>query len=183
MCARVAFCGGTGYNMGMKTFKYKFSKLIKALLAIGIVLSAVGFGLNLFFCIRDGIGEAADPVYPILRYVLMFIVTVVLFILLTSILAHSTYSIDEKYFKTTFGLIVSKYELAKITTVTLNRKTNKLTVTFENGEFMVIVVKQEWYNDFVDNLLKANPKIEYEIESLESNSGDANDQGDNNKKK
>ncbi|MDE6690947.1 MAG: hypothetical protein K2K04_03165 [Clostridia bacterium] len=156
----------------MKTFKYKFTRLLKALMIVGMVLCAVGFGINLFYCITNGARHAADPVYPIMQYVLMFFVTVVLFVLLLSIMVRSAYVIDGKVFKTRFGFIVSKYDVEKIENITLDRKTDKLTVTFTNKEFMVIVVKQEWYEEFITSLLLANPKIEYTINSLENTDKD-----------
>ncbi|MDE5766644.1 MAG: hypothetical protein K2I17_05715 [Clostridia bacterium] len=159
----------------MKTFKYKFTPLMKALMILGMVLCAGGFGLNLFYCIRNGISHAADPVYPILQYVLMFVVTVVLFVLLLSILLFSSYSVEGKFFKTKFGLIVSKYDVEKIKEVVLDRKTNKLTVHFESGEFIVVVVKQEWYESFIDAVLEANPKIEYTVNSLENDGTNKDD--------
>lgn len=151
----------------MKIFKYKFTRLLKALMIVGMVLCVVGFGINLYYCVTNGARHAADPVYPIMQYVLMFFVTVVLFALLLSILVRSAYVIDGKVFKTRFGFIVSKYDVEKIENITLDRKTEKLTVTFKSGEFMVIVVKQDWYEEFITALLLANPKIEYTINSLE----------------
>ncbi len=168
----VAFCFHSGYNDCMKTFKYKFSKVQKILISLGLVLSVAGFAVNLTYCIMNGIETAADPVYPIMQYVLMFIVTVGLFVLLVSLLLNSAYVISDKQFKTKFGIIVSKYDVAKIETVVLDRKTDKLSVTFDNGEFIVIVVKQDWYNDFIEALLAANPKIEYTINSIENGDTD-----------
>ena len=63
----------------MKTFRYKFTKLTFWLIIAGMVLCAAGFALNLYQCIRYGIASAADPVYPIIQYTTMFIVTVALF--------------------------------------------------------------------------------------------------------
>lgn len=152
----------------MKTFKYKFTVIQTVLIVAGIILSAAGFVLNLVMCIKNGIKDAAQPVYPIIQYTLMFFVTTVAFALLTSILLFSAYVVDGKTFRTRFGFIISKYDCEKIETVTLDRKTKKLTVTFKSGEFMVIVVKQDWYEDFIAALLKANPAIEYNIISLEN---------------
>ena len=156
----------------MKTFKYKFTPLMKALMIVGMALCGVGFGVNLFYCIKNGARHAADPVYPILQYVLMFFVTVLLFTLLLSILLGSAYVVDGKIFKTKFGFIVSKYDVEKMTEVNLDRKTNKLTVHFESGEFIVIVVRQDWYENFIDAILEANPKIEYTVTSLENDGTD-----------
>lgn len=156
----------------MKTFKYKFSKLTFWLIIAGLLLCVAAFALNLYQCIRYGIASAADPVYPIIQYTTMFVVTVALFSILLSVLIFSAYTVDDKYFKTRFGFIVSKYEVKKIERVTLDRKSNKLAVTFEDDNYIVIVVKEEWYEDFVQALLKVNPKIEYEIKSLENDKKD-----------
>lgn len=151
----------------MKKFKYKFTKLITALIYAGIALSVAGFCINLYYSIATGIKGAADPVYPILQYTLMFLVTISLTAILISILADSCYIIDGKVFKTKFGFIVSKYDVEKIESIVDDKKTGKLTVTFDDGQYMVIVVKQEWYNDFIEALLAANKKIEYSIISLD----------------
>lgn len=156
----------------MKTFRYKFTRLTFWLIIAGMVLCAAGFALNLYQCIRYGIASAADPVYPIIQYTTMFIVTVALFAILLSVLIFSAYIVDDKYFRTRFGFIVSKYDVKKIEYITLDRKTNKLAVTFDDDNYIVVVVKEEWYEDFVQALLKVNPAIEYEIKSLENDKKD-----------
>lgn len=156
----------------MKIFKYKFTRLLTGLMITALALCVVGFGVNLYYCITNGISHAANPVYPIMQYALMFFITVVLFVMLITILLNSSYVIDGKTFKTRFGIIVSKYDVEKIENITLDRKTDKLTVTFKSGEFMVIVVKQAWYDDFINALLEANPKIEYTVNSLENDGTD-----------
>ncbi len=161
----------------MKVFKYKFSKLTLALIYIGIVLCIVGVGINIYSVIVSDIMTAANPVYPIIQYTLMFLIPAVLLVLLISLLISSYYSIEGKTFKTSFGLIKSKYDISKIQTVILDRTTNKLSVHFDNNTFIVIVVKDEWYNEFIDALTKANSNIEYTINSKESNKKD-----DDNKK-
>lgn len=152
----------------MKRFKYKFTTMMKVAIAIGLALSAAGFIANLVICLMYGTNSAADPVYPILQYSIMFLVTVLLFAILLSVLLNSAYVIDGKTFKTKFGFIVSKYDVDTIDCITLDRKTNKLIVTFKNETFIVIVVKQAWYDEFIEALLAANPSIEYTINSLEN---------------
>lgn len=141
---------------------------MKASIWLGIALSVAGFTVNLVMCVMNGTASAADPTYPILQYALMFFATTLLFAILVSVLLNSAYVIDGKKFKTQFGFIVSKYSIEDIETVTLDRKTDKLAVTFANGNYIVIVVKQDWYDDFITALLEANPKIEYAINSLEN---------------
>lgn len=152
----------------MKKFNFKFSKTILVFIYIGIALAVVAFGVNTYFVIAQGVGTE-DKVYPILRYVLMYFVAVLLFVVLLGLKIASYYTVDEKYLKTNFGIIKSKYEIAKIETILLDRTNNKLSVYFEDKNFIVIVVKDEWYGDFTDALLKVNPKIEFSIKSKDSN--------------
>ena len=155
-------------------FRYKFSKPITALIYISIALCFVGVGINIFLIITGDVKSAANPVYPIIQYTLMFLIPAVLLIILVSLLISSYYSIEDKYFKTSFGIIKSKYEISDIETVILDRTTNKLSVYFKNNSFIVVVVKDEWYNEFIDALCKANRNISFSIESKE-NSGDKDD--------
>ncbi|MDE7082274.1 MAG: PH domain-containing protein [Clostridia bacterium] len=152
----------------MKTYKYKFTKLITAFIWIGVALSVVAFGLNTYFVFADGIATAANAFYPILRYVLMYFVSIAAFVILISLVFSSYYSISGTKFKTSFGIIKSSYDIEKIESVVLDRKTKKLSVYFEDKNFVVIVVKEEWYEDFIEELLKANGKIEYTINSKEN---------------
>ena len=159
----------------MKKFKYKFSRLTYWLIIAGIALSVAGFGLNLFVCIKNGISSAVDPVYPIIQYTLMFAVTIALFAILLSILISSYYLVDKENIVTSFGFIKSNYKIKDIETIELDRNTNKLSVYFSNDTFVVIVVKEEWYSQFVQAILDINPKIEYSIKSKENTSDNKED--------
>ena len=152
----------------MKTFKYKFTKLTISLIYIGIALCFVGLGINIYSVITSDISESAKMIYPIIQYTLMFLIPVVLLVLLISLILSSYYAIDGKILKTSFGIIKSKYDVQEIQSVILDRTNNKLAVYMKNGTFFVIVVKEEWYEDFIDTLCKANPQIEYSIRSKEN---------------
>ena len=141
-----------------------------AAIYVGIVLAAVAAGVNTYFVITEGISSAANPLYPILQYSLLYLVAVLAAVLLISLLISSYYSIDEKYFRTSFGIIKSKYEISKIESVVLDRTTNKLSVYFDENTFIVISVREEWYEKFVSELLRVNPHIEYSILSKENDS-------------
>ena len=128
----------------------------------------MGLGINIYSVVTSNIGESANMVYPIIQYSLMFLIPVVLLVLLISLVLSSYYSIDEKTLKTSFGIIKSKYDIKEIQAIVLDRTNNKLTVYMKNNVFFVIVVKEEWYEDFIDTLCKANPEIEYSIRSKEN---------------
>lgn len=141
---------------------------------VGLAVAAAAFGVNTFFLISEGISSAADIVYPIIQYSVTYFVSALLFVILISLLVSSYYSIDGNTLKTSFGIIKSKYAIDTIETIVLDRETDKLSVNFSNNTFMVIVVKEEWYEDLIDALLEANPKIEYTIKSKENHEPDDN---------
>lgn len=153
----------------MKVFKYKFTRLTYILICVGIALCFIGIGLNIFTVVTGDITSAANMLFPIIQYSLMFLIPAVLLVILISLLVSSYYSIDGKTLKTSFGIIKSKYDITKIETVLLDRTTNKLSVYFNDNNFIVIVVKEDWYDDFIDALCKANTNIEFSIKSKESN--------------
>ena len=161
----------------MKVFKYKFTRLTTILIYVGLALCVIGLGVNIYAIITTDVAAAANPIYPIIQFTLMFLIPIILLVILISLLFSSYYCIDEKYLKTSFGIIKSKYELSNIESVLLDRTTNKLTVTFKNGSYIVIVVKEDWYDNFIDTLCKSNKEIEFSIKSKE------NDGQDNNNKK
>ena len=156
----------------MKVFKYKFTKTITVFIYLGLALSVAAVAADAYLVIAEGIKSAANPVYPIIQYTLMYVVGILLFIILLSLLLSSYYAIDGTTFKTSFGIIKSKYEVNKIQSIILDRTTGKLSVYFDENTFIVIVVKEEWYEDFIDELLKANPKIEYSVKSKENKPDD-----------
>lgn len=150
----------------MKKFEFKFSKATNAFIYIGIALAVIAFGVNTYFVITQGVGEE-DKIYPIVRYVLMYFVATLLFVVLVSLKVASYYSIDGKTLKTSFGIIKSKYDVQKIETIMIDRTNHKLSVYFDDKNYIVIAVKEDWYEDFTDELLKINPKIEFTIKSKE----------------
>ena len=156
----------------MKVFKYRFTRTITVFIYLGLALAVAAVAADTYLVIAEGIKSAANPVYPIIQYTLMYVVGILLFIILLSLLLSSYYAIDGTTFKTSFGIIKSKYEVNKIQSIILDRTTGKLSVYFDENTFIVIVVKEEWYEDFIDELLKANPKIEYSVKSKENKPDD-----------
>ena len=159
-------------------FKYKFTTLALVLICFGIALALVGIGLNTYNIFAERVWLYENNTLQVIRYVLVYFVSIALAIILISLLVSSYYSVDEKHFKTSFGIIKSSYNIKTIKLIHLDRTTNKLSVYFDDNKFIVIVVKKEWHDEFIDTLLKANPEIEFSIESKENNI----DNDNNNKK-
>lgn len=156
----------------MKVFKFKYSKLITVAIYAGIALALAAFGITLYNVLKGGYFAVEKPVYPILSCSVMFLLSALMFTILVSLLISSYYSVDDKILKTSFGIIKSKFKIENIDSIVLDRETNKLTVHFADNSFILVVVKPEWYEDFISELLKRNPKIEYSINSKQNSPDD-----------
>lgn len=156
----------------MKIFKFKFSKLTTAFIYAGIVLAVAAFGITLYNVIKADYIYTDKAIYSIIGYVAMFIVSVLLLVILISLLFSSYYSLGGDELKTSFGIIKSKFRISDIEKVILDRSSDKLAVYFKDESFVMIVVKPEWYEEFVNELLKCNPKIEYIINSVKNSPDD-----------
>lgn len=159
----------------MKVFKYKFSKLIKGLIIAGLVLCAVGLAYNIFQIFYYGTRDSSSPQYYYIQYALTFFMVILLAAILISVLINSNYTVDGKTFKTCFGFIKSSYKIDDMQYLSLDKNTDKLSVHFKSGEYIVIVVKQDWYEDFINAILEANSSIQYIIESKEEKPEDKKD--------
>lgn len=155
----------------MKIYKFKFSKLTTVFIYAGIALALAAFGANLYNVIKTDY-SANSAVYSIIGYVAMFIGSVLLLVILVSLIFSSYYAVGEGILKTSFGIIKSKFKICDIDKVVLDRSSNKLSVYFKDNSFVTVVVKPEWYEDFVNELLKCNPQIEYIIESVKNSPDD-----------
>ncbi len=156
----------------MKTFKYQFTKLTKILIYIAFGLCAVAFSFSVYNACTKNFSQEPNPFYAILSVALMIFVTLAVFAILLSTLLNSYYAVDEKHFITCFGFIKSKFVIEDITLLNLDRATNKLSVHFKNGEYIMVVVKEEWYEQFVNAVLAVNKKIEYNIETPTGNNSE-----------
>lgn len=156
----------------MKVFKFRYSKLTTVFIYVGIALAVAAFGVTLYNVIKGDFLQSNNKVYPLIGYSVMFIVAALLLVILISLILSSYYAVGEGTLKTSFGIIKSKFKIENITSVMLDRETNKLTVHFADETFILIVVKPEWYDDFISELLKNNPKIEYTINSKQNTPDD-----------
>lgn len=161
----VAFLCGRRYNIPMKTFRYKFTKLTLIFIWIGLALSAAAFGATLFSVLSGDYKTYANITLPALSYAIMFFISVMLAVILVSLLISSYYAVGKGCLKTSFGIIKSKFKTDEIEGVILDRQTNKLSVRFQNGTFIMITVNPDWYEDFIAELIKSNPRIDYSINS------------------
>lgn len=143
-------------NENRELFKISFTTTIYALCAVIYLLCAVGAGISVWRMVRFGIHGFNDILkYPFLIAVCLFCIA-----LITALLIRSVYIIDGEYFYTQFGFIKSKFAIKEITSLLLNRETQKLTLYF-GEQFFVISIKTEWLERFVRAMLAINPDIDY----------------------
>lgn len=138
-------------------FRFQFSGLIIALSAAALLLCVLGAALSVYRIYKSG---GLHGFNDWLKYPFLILVCLFAFVLIVALLVKSQYIVDERNFTTQFGLIKSKCALKDITSVVLDRDTNKLTL-YMGEAFSVVSVRPSWNEDFVRALLKGNPDIDY----------------------
>ncbi len=142
-----------------------------AVFSVGIALCAACFALTSWQFIEfiSGLRGDITSAWEWIKYLLLYFVSILLAVLLTAMLIRSRYMITEKHLVTQFGVIFSKYEIKKIRSVCLIGGTKKLNVYFDDfkNRFITIVVKEEWYDDFIETLTSINERIEFDFTSPE----------------
>ena len=142
-----------------------------AVFSVGIALCAACFALTSWQFIEfiSGLRGDITSAWEWIKYLLLYFVSILLAVLLTAMLIRSRYMITEKHLITQFGVIFSKYEIKKIRSVCLIGGTKKLNVYFDDfkNRFITIVVKEEWYDDFIETLTSINERIEFDFTSPE----------------
>jgi len=145
----------------MKTYPYNFTKTVKILLFVLCALCAVCIGYTCYRAVVSIKSNTITDFFGVLTIAVPFIVAVFGLVLAISMLKKSCYEINGRQFITRFGFLTSTYQIPDVTEIHLFTKTRKLAVYFKNNTYIVIAVKEEWYKDFIDELLKRNKSISY----------------------
>ncbi len=151
-----------------KVYPFQFSLLLLALAVLGLALCAAGIGLTTWQLVRALLGGAPSA-YECITYALMYFVSVLLAVILISMLICSRYVLTEDTLILQFGVIRQKFEIKKICSVHLFKGAKKLAVYFDDyhTKYIVIVVKEIWYDDFVRELTARNERVEFTFSSAE----------------
>ncbi|MDE6411568.1 MAG: hypothetical protein K2L02_03410 [Clostridia bacterium] len=156
----------------VKTYKFRFTPMMIAVFSLGIALCAACFAITTwqFSEFVNGLRGNISSAWEWIKYLLLYFVSIFLAVLLIAMLIRSHYILTEKRLITQFGIIFSKYEIKKIRSVCLLNGTKKLNVYFDDfkNRFITIVVKEEWYDDFIRTLTSINEKIEFDFTSPEN---------------
>lgn len=151
-----------------ETFRFRFTGVMLALLALLLALCAAGIGLTTWQFVDFLQGDISSA-YDWLKYLLLYLVCILLAVIVVAMLIKSQYVITENALITQFGIIRSRYEIRKIYSVRLLRGSNKLAVYFDDfkTKYIIIVVKETWYDGFVQALLARNERIEFDFITAE----------------
>lgn len=143
----------------MRTFRFRFSKLIILLQIAAMVLAAAAIAYTVYRMITLGFGDAS----LIIQYVLLLLFGVGAIVIFSAMLIRSVYIVGKNEIILRFGLIKSVYKIKEIESIRLFSKTNKLVLYFKNEKYTVISVKPEWYNNFIREVLSHNLNIRYDV--------------------
>ena len=143
----------------MRTFRFRFSKLIILLQIAAMMLAAAAIAYTVYRMITLGFGDAS----LIIQYVLLLLFGVGAIVIFSAMLIRSVYIVGKNEIILRFGLIKSVYKIKEIESIRLFSKTNKLVLYFKNEKYTVISVKPEWYNDFIREVLSHNLNIRYDV--------------------
>ena len=147
----------------MKSYKFRFSKLVLVLigLAIAAALAAVAYTVY-----RICLYGFSSPLLAI-QHVAVLIVAALAIVIFVSLLIRSVYKITDTQIILWFGIVKQTFKIADIESVHLFTKTNKLVIYFKDDKYTVIVVKPEWYNEFTKEILARNDKIRYDVSTTD----------------
>lgn len=147
----------------MKSYKFKFSKLVLVLigLAIAAALAAVAYTIY-----RIYLYGFSSPLL-VIQHVAVLIVAALAIVIFVSLLIRSVYKITDTQIILWFGIVKQTFKIADIESVHLFTKTNKLVIYFKDDKYTVIVVKPEWYNEFTKEILARNDKIRYDVSTTD----------------
>lgn len=150
-------------------FKFRFSPLLLSLSVFGLLLAALAVGLfswQFSDFLRHGDLSSA---YSWIKYILIYLVSGLLVVFISAMLIRSRYVITEKELILQFGLIKQKFLLSRVASVHLFKGSNKLAVYFDDFKtnYVIIVVKDEWYADFIRELTARNERIAFSFSTAE----------------
>ncbi len=163
----------------IKKYAFRFSAVMLAVLIAGLVLCVACFALTTWQFTGFLTGDVSS-FYEWVKYALLYFVSVFLAVLITAMLVRSQYVLTEKELILQFGFLKTRYDVKKIFSVCLLNGSKKLCLYFDDfkTKYATVVVKEEWYDDFIKTLTSLNERIEFDFSTYEDEQ-----QGKKNKKK
>lgn len=139
----------------MKKFKLKISNTLLVLLLAVALLSLGGAIWNIYniFAVQNA------TVGNIISYLIITLLTLVIFCLAISILLFGKYTVTEKFLTIHFGFITTKSKISDIVAITHFKKSDKLVVYFADAKYSVVIIDKNLYDEFVFAVRDFNNKV------------------------
>lgn len=152
----------------VKKYPFRFTPPMLALCILGLALSAAAIALTSWQFAEFLQGDISS-VYDWLKYMLLYLVAILLAVLVTAMLVRSRYLVTESTLVTQFGFIKTKYDLKSVYSVHLFRGMGKLTVYFDDykTKYVNVVIREALFDDFVRTLTERNPAIAFSFSTAE----------------
>ncbi len=153
----------------VKRYRYRFSPVIFGALLLGLALCLGGFGLTTWFFADFLSGGNLSNVFEWLQYGLLYLASVGIGLFIVAVLLRSEYVLTDRTLIVRLGFLRSRTPLENIVSVHLFRGANKLVVYFDSirTNYLVIVIKESLYNDFIHELTARNEKIGFSFSTPE----------------
>ncbi len=143
----------------MKKFRFKYAPSVWVLLILILLLSVGGLVLNIFNLVEF---YSFKKTINVISYAIIILITFVLTVFVLSIIFYGNYVIKGENLCVYFGFFKTKYKIEDIVCISLFKKSNKLVVYFKEQTYTVIVIDQNFYDDFVLAIRKINQQIIYD---------------------
>ncbi len=150
-------------------YKFRFTTPMRITSIAILVLCAACLGVSTWYFVDFLQTGDLTSVYEWIKYALLYFVSIALAVLDVAMLLRSQYVITETDLIWKFGLIKQIFSIKKIFSVHLFRGSGKLAVYFDDfkTDYIMIVVNEEWYTDFVNQLTERNPRIAFSFSTKE----------------
>lgn len=153
----------------MQKFKYKFTPLALVFIVLGMLSGLACVVLNIIRFIKLFEANTATS-SDYMSVSIAAVIGIVAIVLLAAVIFNSYYSVQNKNFVAKWGFFANKIPLKDITGITHFKLTDKLVIYYSVDNFFVINAKRTDYENVIDALKNANPKIVY-IENSENDNG------------
>lgn len=152
-----------------KYYPFQFTNMTLVFMAIALLLCVACFAVTTWRFI--GFLQTGDlsSTYSWLQFIILYLATVLLAILITAMLVRSQYVITDKQVIVQFGFIKTKYEIKGIFSIHLFKGSNRLALYFDDyhTKYTMVAVNPSWYDEFIKTLLAIKPSIEFSFSSAD----------------
>jgi hypothetical protein len=128
---------------------------------LGIILAIVCISLNVIKFVKNVNANVNAGIYENASTIIAVLLSLLLIVILISAFISSYYKITDKAVILKWGFIKNTINIDEVKEIKLLTDSKKLQLVFEDESFFVIVVNDEWKQEFVDEFKQKFPKILY----------------------